>query len=153
MKPVLKALAMKSLIQKCDELLSKSAFDFNLPCYTEDTTDAQRGRGVFQRSIQALKDLNAVGYGIAGSGLDLDLMYNPSSAVLPPGQEKLEEAYRSELGRAVPVVPMKPLLKPPGTKRLKLDCDIPLPTVTFKFNLRRCSRAGRMASSSPTCTR
>ena len=72
----------------------------SLPCYSEANTDAQRGRGVFQRSIQALKDLNAVGYGIEGSGLELDLMYNPGGAFLPPSAEKLETAYRSELGDA-----------------------------------------------------
>ena len=58
----------------------------SMPCYSEANTDAQRGRGVFQRSIQALKDLNAVGYGVEGSGLELDLMYNPGGAFLPPAQ-------------------------------------------------------------------
>ena len=58
----------------------------SMPCYSEANTDAQRGRGVFQRSIQALKDLNAVGYGVEGSGLELDLMYNPGGAFLPPSQ-------------------------------------------------------------------
>ena len=72
----------------------------SLPCYSESNTDAQRGRGVFQRSIQALRDLNAVGYGVPGTGLELDLMYNPGGAFLPPAQEKLEVAYRSELGDA-----------------------------------------------------
>jgi radical SAM/Cys-rich protein len=70
----------------------------SLPCYTEDNTDAQRGAGVFQRSIRALQDLNKAGYGVAGSGLELDLMYNPGGAFLPPSEEKLTEAYRSELG-------------------------------------------------------
>ena len=72
----------------------------SLPCYSEANTDAQRGRGVFQRSIQALKDLNAVGYGVDGTGLELDLMYNPGGAFLPPPQENLDAAYRSELGDA-----------------------------------------------------
>lgn len=70
----------------------------SLPCYSESNTDAQRGRGVFQRSIQALKDLNGVGYGVEGTGLTLDLMYNPGGAFLPPAQTNLEAAYRSELG-------------------------------------------------------
>mmetsp|Transcript_9669 Transcript_9669/g.15531 ORF Transcript_9669/g.15531 Transcript_9669/m.15531 type:complete len:462 (+) Transcript_9669:116-1501(+) len=70
----------------------------SLPCYSEANTDAQRGRGVFQRSIRALQDLNAVGYGVEGTGLELDLMYNPGGAFLPPAQENLETAYRSELG-------------------------------------------------------
>ena len=69
----------------------------SLPCYSEANTDAQRGKGVFERSIAALRDLNAVGYGIEGSELKLDLMYNPGGAFLPPDQEKLEVAYRSEL--------------------------------------------------------
>ena len=57
----------------------------SLPCYSEANTDAQRGRGVFQRSIQALQDLNAVGYGVEGTGLSLDLMYNPGVRFcLPP---------------------------------------------------------------------
>lgn len=72
----------------------------SLPCYSEANTDEQRGRGVFQRSIQALRDLNAVGYGVEGTGLELDLMYNPGGAFLPPAQENLEVAYRSELGGA-----------------------------------------------------
>jgi len=69
----------------------------SLPCYSEANTDAQRGKGVFERSIAALKDLNAVGYGVEGTGLELDLMYNPGGAFLPPSQETLEVAYRSEL--------------------------------------------------------
>lgn len=69
----------------------------SLPCYSEANTDKQRGKGVFERSIAALKDLNAVGYGMEGTGLELDLMYNPGGAFLPPAQEKLEVAYRSEL--------------------------------------------------------
>ena len=70
----------------------------SLPCYSEENTDKQRGVGVFERSIRALKDLNAVGYGVEGSGLELDLMYNPGGAFLPPSEEALTEAYRSELG-------------------------------------------------------
>ena len=54
----------------------------------------QRGKGVFQRSIQALLDLNAVGYGQPGSGLSLDLVYNPGGASLPPAQADLEVAYK-----------------------------------------------------------
>ena len=50
---------------------------------------------MFERSIAALKDLNAVGYGVEGTGLELDLMYNPGGAFLPPSQETLEVAYRA----------------------------------------------------------
>ncbi|KAG2483233.1 hypothetical protein HYH03_017890 [Edaphochlamys debaryana] len=70
----------------------------SLPCYSEGNVDAQRGRGVFDRSIAALKALNAAGYGVPGSGLTLDLIYNPGGAFLAPSQAKLEPAYRSELG-------------------------------------------------------
>ncbi len=70
----------------------------SLPCYLEDNVDRQRGKGVFDTSIRALKKLNALGYGIAGSDLELSLVYNPQGAVLPPAQEKLEADYRKELG-------------------------------------------------------
>ncbi|CAL6294199.1 unnamed protein product [Bathycoccus prasinos] len=72
----------------------------SLPCYSEANTDKQRGRGVFERSIDALKELNALGYGIEGTGRTLDLMYNPGGAFLPPEQSKLEVAYKSELKEA-----------------------------------------------------
>jgi len=69
----------------------------SLPCYLEENTDAQRGDGVFARSIEALLRLNALGYGRPGSGLDLTLVYNPLGASLPPDQAALEAAYRREL--------------------------------------------------------
>lgn len=69
----------------------------SLPCYLEDNVDEQRGRGVYQKSIDALKALNAIGYGQEGSGLSLHLVYNPVGASLPPGQEELEEDYKREL--------------------------------------------------------
>lgn len=69
----------------------------SLPCYTEDNVDKQRGKGVYEKSLRALKKLNSLGYGIAGSGLDLTLVYNPGGAFLPPQQDKLEARYRQEL--------------------------------------------------------
>ena len=69
----------------------------SLPCYTQENVDGQRGRGVFDRSIAGLHLLNEHGYGIEGSGLVLDLMYNPSGAFLPPSQAKLEPAFKEEL--------------------------------------------------------
>ncbi len=69
----------------------------SLPCYTEETVDAQRGEGVFEASIEALKRLNAVGYGKEHTGLDLFLVYNPSGPTLPPPEEELEPAYKKEL--------------------------------------------------------
>lgn len=70
----------------------------SLPCYLEDNVDRQRGAGVFAKSLRALARLNALGYGAAGSGLVLNLVYNPADAILPPPQAALEDAYRRELG-------------------------------------------------------
>jgi radical SAM/Cys-rich protein len=70
----------------------------SLPCYTAENVDAQRGRSVFERSIAALQRLNALGYARPGSGLGLDLVFNPQGASLPPSQAELEERYRKELG-------------------------------------------------------
>ena len=69
----------------------------SLPCYLEDNVDRQRGKGVFAASIRGLRTLNALGYGAAGSGLVLNLVYNPQGPVLPPAQEGLEEDYRVHL--------------------------------------------------------
>ncbi len=69
----------------------------SLPCYTRENVDAQRGRGVFARSIEALRLLNELGYGAADSPLRLDLVYNPLGASLPPAQGELEARYREEL--------------------------------------------------------
>lgn len=69
----------------------------SLPCYREANVDGQRGRGVFERSLAALRALNALGYGVPGRGLVLDLVYNPTGAALPPPQARLEAEYRREL--------------------------------------------------------
>jgi radical SAM/Cys-rich protein len=69
----------------------------SMPCYTEELVDRQRGKGVYERSIQGLKRLNALGYGRPRSGLVLNLVYNPQGASLPPGQEKLEADYKRVL--------------------------------------------------------
>jgi radical SAM/Cys-rich protein len=69
----------------------------SLPCYLEENCDAQRGVGVFARSIQALRRLNALGYGQPDSGLELTLVYNPVGPSLPPPQATLQAAYRREL--------------------------------------------------------
>ncbi|MBL7993919.1 arsenosugar biosynthesis radical SAM protein ArsS [bacterium] len=66
----------------------------SLPCYTAENTDKQRGDGVFQKSIDALRRLNQLGYGRDGSGLELNLVYNPVGPSLPPDQEKLEKDYK-----------------------------------------------------------
>jgi len=76
----------------------------SLPCYLEQNTDAQRGDGVFKKSIDALRRLNAMGYGRPDSGLNLTLVYNPVGATLPPPQETLETAYRHELQQRYGIV-------------------------------------------------
>lgn len=68
----------------------------SLPCYTPDNVDAQRGKGVFNKSIAALKQLNDHGYG-GENGPPLDLVYNPGGAFLPPDQQALENDYRNRL--------------------------------------------------------
>jgi radical SAM/Cys-rich protein len=69
----------------------------SLPCYTRETLERQRGRGVFAKSIEALRWLNQLGYAKPGRGLRLDLVYNPVGPALPPEQGQLEERYRVEL--------------------------------------------------------
>lgn len=69
----------------------------SLPYFLEEQTDAQRGRGVFEKSIEALRRLNEVGYGREGSGLILDLVYNPVGAFLPPPQASIEADFKREL--------------------------------------------------------
>jgi len=69
----------------------------SLPCYTAQNVEKQRGRGVFERSIEALRMLNSLGYGRGAHALDL--VYNPIGPYLPPAQAELEARYRDELGR------------------------------------------------------
>jgi radical SAM/Cys-rich protein len=71
----------------------------SLPCYSLERVDRQRGAGVFDKSIAALQALNALGYGEPGSGLTLNLVYNPQGPALPPDQHALEADYRRELGQ------------------------------------------------------
>jgi radical SAM/Cys-rich protein len=76
----------------------------SLPYFQEFETDAQRGRGVFNKSIEALRRLNAVGYGIPGKGLTLNLVYNPVGAFLPPSQSAIETDFKRELSGRYGVV-------------------------------------------------
>ena len=69
----------------------------SLPFYTSIKTDAQRGEGVFEKSIEALRMLNSVGYGKEGTGLVLNLVYNPSGAFLPGSQSGLEAEFKKKL--------------------------------------------------------
>lgn len=81
------------------EFLASSQVEIvaSLPCYLEQNVDRQRGRGVFQASIRALKRLNDLGYAQLNSGLLLNLVYNPQGPSLPPPQSTLEAAYRDAL--------------------------------------------------------
>lgn len=76
----------------------------SLPCYSKANVEQQRGRKVFDPSIRALRALNALGYGHAGTELELDLVYNPLGPSLPPPQSSLESAYRRELGEHFGIV-------------------------------------------------
>ncbi|CAN5730489.1 arsenosugar biosynthesis radical SAM protein ArsS [soil metagenome] len=69
----------------------------SLPFYSKDRTDKQRGDGVFEDSIAALQMLNTVGYGLEGSDLKLNLVYNPAGAFLPPSQDALEREFKTAL--------------------------------------------------------
>ena len=104
-----RAAGVEEIIDRCNlsVLLMKSQSDLieflaeqrvhivaSLPAVNEQQTDAQRGDGVFEKSITALQQLNAAGYGVAGSGLELTLMSNPSGAFLPPPQSSAEERFR-----------------------------------------------------------
>src|SRR6185295_5089845 len=83
-----------------DSFLSKNKVEVtaSLPCYTEELVDRQRGKGVYERSIEGLKRLNALGYGDEGSDLVLNLVYNPQGPSLPPAQDRLEADYKRILG-------------------------------------------------------
>ena len=89
-----------------DAFLADQGVDIvaSLPCYSLENVEQQRGRGVFDGSIRALQRLNALGYGHSGSGLRLDLIYNPVGPFLPPSQESLEKEYRNELGERFGIV-------------------------------------------------
>jgi radical SAM/Cys-rich protein len=76
----------------------------SLPCYLEDNVDRQRGAGVFAASIAGLRQLNALGYGHSGSGLELYLVYNPHGPSLPPPQAALEADYRRVLAAEYGIV-------------------------------------------------
>lgn len=69
----------------------------SLPSINEAQADSQRGHGIFQKSIDALKRLNAEGYGVEGSGLELDLVSNPTGAFLPSSQSEAEKRFRKVL--------------------------------------------------------
>jgi radical SAM/Cys-rich protein len=69
----------------------------SLPCYSEENVNSQRGDGVFDRSIDGLRQLNGAGYGKGNPDLQLHLVYNPIGASLPPPQKTLEKEYKQHL--------------------------------------------------------
>lgn len=71
----------------------------SLPYFRPAQADAQRGDGIFDKSITALRKLNALGYGVEGSGLTLNLVHNPVGAFLPPAQQSIEAQFKRELAR------------------------------------------------------
>ena len=76
----------------------------SMPCYLRDNVDKQRGKGVYDGSVRALRRLNALGYGRDGSGLTLNLVYNPIGAALPPPQAELETDYKRVLAERFGIV-------------------------------------------------
>jgi len=88
------------------EFLSRNQVEIvaSMPCYSQDNVDQQRGRGVYDASIRGLQRLNALGYGHEGSGLTLNLVYNPLGPSLPPPQVALEADYKRELGERFGIV-------------------------------------------------
>jgi radical SAM/Cys-rich protein len=76
----------------------------SMPCYLQDNVDKQRGKGVYDGSIRGLIALNKLGYGRDGSGLTLNLVYNPVGASLPPPQLELEADYKRMLGERFGIV-------------------------------------------------
>ncbi|MES2720335.1 MAG: arsenosugar biosynthesis radical SAM (seleno)protein ArsS [Pseudomonadota bacterium] len=81
------------------EFLAEQGVDVvaSLPCYSAENVDKQRGKGVFELSIDALQKLNLLGYGQPGSALSLSLVFNPQGPSLPPDQKRLEADYKREL--------------------------------------------------------
>ncbi len=100
----------------------------SLPCYLEENVDKQRGKYVYDGSIDVLQRLNGVGYGIDPE-LPLDLVYNPQGPSLPPKEEDLEEAYRRELDRSF------------GLRFTRLIAITNMPIGRFLHDLRRDGRA------------
>ena len=70
----------------------------SLPCYEEENVDAQRGKGAYEKSIDAIRRLNELGYGVGNPSLPLNLVYNPTGGYLPPAQDELEADYKRALG-------------------------------------------------------
>ncbi len=76
---------------------NKVTITASLPCYEKENVERQRGSGVFDKSINAIKILNNLGYGKDNTELELNLVYNPINPTLPPAQDKLEKDYKKVL--------------------------------------------------------
>ena len=76
---------------------NKVSITASLPCYTQQNVEEQRGKGVFNKSIESLKKLNTLGYGKGNEELELNLVYNPIGSFLPSPQESLEKEYKKFL--------------------------------------------------------
>ncbi len=100
----------------------------SLPCYLEKNVDKQRGRGVYHDSIEAIRRLNALGYGIDPE-LPLDLVYNPLGPSLPPPEDKLQGDYQRELNARF------------GIRFTRLICITNMPIGRFLHDLQRDGRA------------
>ncbi len=97
----------------------------SMPCYSQENVDKQRGVGVFEQSIEGLRVLNSAGYGQAHSSLELDLVYNPAGAFLPPPQLELKAQYTKQLDEDF------------GIKFNDLYCITNLPVLRFRDELER----------------
>ena len=86
-------LVVKALILSKNKVIVTAS----LPCYSEENVNSQRGDGVFERSIDGLRQLNGAGYGKGNPDLQLHLVYNPIGASLPPPQKTLEKEYKQHL--------------------------------------------------------
>ncbi len=93
------AIYSESGMEDIPELLAANRIKIiaSLPCYSEEGVDSQRGKGTYNKAIEALKKVNTLGYGKEGTGLEIDLMFNPAKADIAPDQKMLEKAYRDKL--------------------------------------------------------
>lgn len=93
----LEGRALESLVDFCRSLQLTLIASF--PSLSQSQADAQRGQGMWEKSLRSLRILNSYGYGVEGTGLELDLVVNPAGAFLPPPQCDLQERYRRDLAR------------------------------------------------------
>jgi radical SAM/Cys-rich protein len=85
----------EALLETC--IAQRVAIVASFPALNPGQANAQRGDGVFERSLESLRRLNALGYGLPGSGLELDLVASPAGAFLPAGQAQAEKRFKREL--------------------------------------------------------